>query len=41
MFLLCVLQFDYAGLANRLFALASRSSTPSPNRQRLYKIVKV
>ncbi|XP_042283201.1 ribosomal RNA processing protein 1 homolog B [Thunnus maccoyii] len=36
-----VLQFDYAALADKLFALASRSSTPSYNRQRLYKIIKV
>lgn len=36
-----VLQFDYAALAAKLFELASRSSTPSHNRQRLYKIIKV
>ncbi|XP_044072492.1 ribosomal RNA processing protein 1 homolog B-like isoform X2 [Siniperca chuatsi] len=36
-----VLQFDYAALADNLFELASRSSTPSQNRQRLYKIIKV
>ncbi|KAE8299019.1 Ribosomal RNA processing protein 1-like protein A [Larimichthys crocea] len=36
-----VLQFDYAALANKLFELASRSNTPSQNRQRLYKIIKV
>ncbi|XP_041663679.1 ribosomal RNA processing protein 1 homolog B-like [Cheilinus undulatus] len=36
-----VLQFDYAALANKLFELASRSNTPSHNRQRLYKIIKV
>ncbi|AWP12644.1 putative ribosomal RNA processing protein 1 -like A isoform 2 [Scophthalmus maximus] len=36
-----VLQFDYAALADKLFVLASRSSTPSHNRQRLYKIIKV
>ncbi|XP_056291352.1 ribosomal RNA processing protein 1 homolog B-like [Pseudoliparis swirei] len=36
-----VLQFDYAALADKLFELASRSSTPSRNRQRLYKIIKV
>ncbi|XP_026151687.1 ribosomal RNA processing protein 1 homolog B isoform X1 [Mastacembelus armatus] len=36
-----VLQFDYAALADKLFELASRSSTPSHNRQRLYKIIKV
>ncbi|XP_035029837.1 ribosomal RNA processing protein 1 homolog B isoform X2 [Hippoglossus stenolepis] len=36
-----VLQFDYTALAEKLFELASRSSTPSQNRQRLYKIIKV
>uniref|UniRef100_UPI0037E82F83 ribosomal RNA processing protein 1 homolog B-like n=1 Tax=Semicossyphus pulcher TaxID=241346 RepID=UPI0037E82F83 len=36
-----VLQFDYTTLADKLFQLASRSSTPSRNRQRLYKIIKV
>ncbi|XP_074514392.1 uncharacterized protein rrp1 isoform X1 [Sebastes fasciatus] len=36
-----VLQFDYAALADKLFALASRNSTPSRNRQRLYKIINV
>ncbi|XP_036964909.1 ribosomal RNA processing protein 1 homolog B-like isoform X2 [Acanthopagrus latus] len=36
-----VLQFDYAGLADRLFGLASRSGTPGRNRQRLYRIIKV
>lgn len=36
-----VLQFDYAGLADRLFGLASRSGTPGRNRQRLYRIVRV
>ncbi|TKS66794.1 RRP1-like protein [Collichthys lucidus] len=36
-----VLQFDYAALANKLFEFASRSNTPSQNRQRLYKIIKV
>ncbi|XP_040003754.1 ribosomal RNA processing protein 1 homolog B-like isoform X2 [Xiphias gladius] len=36
-----VLQFDYAALADKLFKLASRNSTPSQNRQRLYKIIKV
>ncbi|XP_028249253.1 ribosomal RNA processing protein 1 homolog B [Parambassis ranga] len=36
-----VLQFDYAGLADKLFEFASRSCTPGHNRQRLYKIVKV
>ncbi|XP_037344472.2 ribosomal RNA processing protein 1 homolog B isoform X2 [Pungitius pungitius] len=36
-----VLQFNYGALADRLFELASRRSTLSRNRQRLYKIVKV
>ncbi|KAI3356612.1 hypothetical protein L3Q82_017817 [Scortum barcoo] len=36
-----VLQFDYAALADKLFELASRSNTPSQNRQRLYKIIKL
>ncbi|XP_068581340.1 ribosomal RNA processing protein 1 homolog B-like [Cebidichthys violaceus] len=36
-----VLQFNYAALADKLFELASRGSTPSKNRQRLYKIIKV
>ncbi|KAK5861593.1 hypothetical protein PBY51_022976 [Eleginops maclovinus] len=36
-----VLQFAYAALADRLFGLASRNSTPSKNRQRLYKIIRV
>ncbi|XP_040913712.1 ribosomal RNA processing protein 1 homolog B-like [Toxotes jaculatrix] len=36
-----VLQFDYVALADKLLELASRSSTPSSNRQRLYKIIKV
>ncbi|MED6264848.1 hypothetical protein CHARACLAT_019313 [Characodon lateralis] len=36
-----VLQFDYAALADKLFKLASRSSTPSHNRQKLYKVIKV
>ncbi|KAM9709720.1 ribosomal RNA processing protein 1 homolog B isoform 3-T3 [Menidia menidia] len=35
-----VLQFDYTALADKLFELASRSSTPGQNRQRLYKIIK-
>ncbi|GAB1295287.1 Ribosomal RNA processing protein 1 homolog A [Apodemus speciosus] len=34
-----VLQFDYGALANRLFKLASRQSTPSRNRKRLYKVI--
>uniref|UniRef100_A0A3Q1G4L7 Ribosomal RNA processing 1B n=1 Tax=Acanthochromis polyacanthus TaxID=80966 RepID=A0A3Q1G4L7_9TELE len=36
-----VLQFDYAALADELFELARRNSTPGQNRQRLYKIIKV
>nr|XP_019955259.1 PREDICTED: ribosomal RNA processing protein 1 homolog B-like isoform X1 [Paralichthys olivaceus] len=36
-----VLQFDYTALADKLFELASRNSTLSQNRQRLYKIIKV
>ncbi|KAK2839391.1 hypothetical protein Q5P01_013131 [Channa striata] len=36
-----VLQFDYAALADKLFELASRSSTPSHNTQKLYRIIKV
>ncbi|CAN9498046.1 unnamed protein product [Ophioblennius macclurei] len=36
-----VLQFDYSAVADKLFELASRNSTPGPNRQRLYKIIKV
>ncbi|XP_072369120.1 ribosomal RNA processing protein 1 homolog B-like [Scyliorhinus torazame] len=35
-----VLQFDYAALADRLFQLSSRGSTPAQNRKRLYKLVK-
>ncbi|ERE86849.1 putative ribosomal RNA processing protein 1 [Cricetulus griseus] len=34
-----VLQFDYEAVANRLFKLASRQSTPSENRKRLYKVI--
>ncbi|KAL6081581.1 hypothetical protein STEG23_005240, partial [Scotinomys teguina] len=34
-----VLQFDYEAVANRLFKLASRQSTPSQNRKRLYKVI--
>ncbi|KAF3842672.1 hypothetical protein F7725_001521 [Dissostichus mawsoni] len=33
--------FAYTALADKLFGLASRSSTPSQNRQRLYKIIRV
>ncbi|XP_047203696.1 ribosomal RNA processing protein 1 homolog A-like isoform X2 [Girardinichthys multiradiatus] len=36
-----VLQFDYVALADKLFKLASRSSTPGHNRQKLYKVIKV
>ncbi|XP_036401088.1 ribosomal RNA processing protein 1 homolog A-like [Megalops cyprinoides] len=36
-----VLQFDYSALADRLFELASRSNTPSFNRKRLYKVIKI
>uniref|UniRef100_A0AAQ6ADM8 Ribosomal RNA processing 1 n=1 Tax=Amphiprion ocellaris TaxID=80972 RepID=A0AAQ6ADM8_AMPOC len=35
-----VLQFDYAALADKLFELARRNSTPGQNRQRLYKVIK-
>ncbi|XP_038657234.1 ribosomal RNA processing protein 1 homolog B-like, partial [Scyliorhinus canicula] len=35
-----VLQFDYAALADRLFQLSSKGSTPAQNRKRLYKLVK-
>ncbi|XP_012519583.1 PREDICTED: ribosomal RNA processing protein 1 homolog A [Propithecus coquereli] len=35
-----VLQFDYEALANRLFQVASRRSTPSQNRKRLYKVIR-
>lgn len=35
-----VLQFDYEAVANRLFEAASRQSTPSHNRKRLYKVVR-
>ncbi|XP_038197932.1 ribosomal RNA processing protein 1 homolog A [Arvicola amphibius] len=34
-----VLQFDYEAIANRLFELASRQSTPSQNRKRLYRVI--
>ncbi|XP_061698118.1 ribosomal RNA processing protein 1 homolog A-like isoform X3 [Syngnathoides biaculeatus] len=36
-----VLQFNYAALADKLFDMASRTTTPSSNRRRLYKIIKV
>lgn len=32
-------QFDYGAVANKLFKLASRQSTPSRNRKRLYKVI--
>ncbi|XP_030642496.1 ribosomal RNA processing protein 1 homolog B [Chanos chanos] len=35
-----ILQFDYATIADHLFALASRSNTPSCNRNKIYKLVK-
>ncbi|KAH0518975.1 Ribosomal RNA processing protein 1-like protein A [Microtus ochrogaster] len=34
-----VLQFDCEAIANRLFTLASRQSTPSQNRKRLYRVI--
>ncbi|XP_061548802.1 ribosomal RNA processing protein 1 homolog B-like [Phycodurus eques] len=36
-----VLQFNYAALADELFEMSSRRSTPSHNRRKLYKIIKV
>ncbi|XP_020784720.2 ribosomal RNA processing protein 1 homolog A isoform X2 [Boleophthalmus pectinirostris] len=36
-----VLQFDYGAVADKLLELSSRGNTPSRNRQRLYKIVRV
>ncbi|XP_038150071.1 ribosomal RNA processing protein 1 homolog A-like [Cyprinodon tularosa] len=36
-----VLQFNYSDLADELFKLARRKSTPGHNRQKLYKIIKV
>ncbi|XP_036601799.1 ribosomal RNA processing protein 1 homolog A isoform X2 [Trichosurus vulpecula] len=35
-----VLQFNYEEIADRLFEMASRQSTPSLNRKRLYKLVR-
>ncbi|XP_069745218.1 ribosomal RNA processing protein 1 homolog A-like isoform X2 [Narcine bancroftii] len=35
-----VLQFDYGAVADRLFQLSSRGSTPTQNRKRLYKLVR-
>ncbi|XP_030052319.1 LOW QUALITY PROTEIN: ribosomal RNA processing protein 1 homolog B-like [Microcaecilia unicolor] len=35
-----VLQFDYMAVADRLFELASRKSTPAQNRKRIYRLVK-
>ncbi|XP_013890146.1 ribosomal RNA processing protein 1 homolog A, partial [Austrofundulus limnaeus] len=34
-----ILQFDYSAVADKLLALARRSSTPGHNRQKLYKII--
>ena len=34
-------QFDYGALADELFQLASRNNTPSFNRQKLYKVIKM
>uniref|UniRef100_A0A3Q0SSL4 Ribosomal RNA processing 1 n=1 Tax=Amphilophus citrinellus TaxID=61819 RepID=A0A3Q0SSL4_AMPCI len=36
-----VLQFDYCALADKLLEFSSQSGTPGPNRQRLYKIIKI
>lgn len=33
-------QFDYGAVADRLFEAASQQSTPSPNRKRLYKVIR-
>ncbi|XP_072900860.1 ribosomal RNA processing protein 1 homolog B-like [Hemitrygon akajei] len=35
-----VLQFDYGAVADRLFQLSSRGSTPTQNRKLLYKLVR-
>ncbi|NWU27134.1 RRP1B protein, partial [Dyaphorophyia castanea] len=35
-----VLQFDYKAVADKIFEFASKKNTPSPNRKRLYKLVK-
>ncbi|XP_068122536.1 ribosomal RNA processing protein 1 homolog B [Hyperolius riggenbachi] len=35
-----VLQFDYLGISERLFALASRQNIPARNRKSLYRLVK-
>nr|XP_019601311.1 PREDICTED: ribosomal RNA processing protein 1 homolog A isoform X1 [Rhinolophus sinicus] len=35
-----VLQFDYEAVANRLFEVAGQQDTPSPNRKRLYKVIR-
>ncbi|XP_041128009.1 ribosomal RNA processing protein 1 homolog A-like [Polyodon spathula] len=35
-----VLQFDYKAIADRLFELASRTSTPPQNRKIMYRLVK-
>ncbi|KAG7239125.1 hypothetical protein INR49_030005, partial [Caranx melampygus] len=34
-------EFDYGALADKLLELSGRSSTPSHNRQRLYRVIKV
>lgn len=34
-----VLQFDYEAVADKLLKLASRQSTPSQNRKRLYRVI--
>ncbi|KAJ0005968.1 hypothetical protein NQD34_015862 [Periophthalmus magnuspinnatus] len=36
-----ILQFEYGAVADRLLEVSSRGNTPSRNRQRLYKIVRV
>lgn len=36
-----VLQFDYRALADKLLELSSRHNTPSRNRKRLYKIIRL
>ncbi|XP_072254623.1 ribosomal RNA processing protein 1 homolog A-like [Pyxicephalus adspersus] len=35
-----VLQFDYQGISDRLFSLASRQNIPTRNRKSLYRLVK-
>ncbi|CAL9689792.1 unnamed protein product [Knipowitschia caucasica] len=36
-----ILQFDYGAVADKLLELSSRGNTPTRNRQRLYRIVRV